>query len=93
MGLYRLRVGTFRGKKGALVSSPSHQHDELMNARASSVKKTKRASSAKTAAAEMAQVSAAQEEGDASDRKGGRPRVATNSGDVFGAAEVARQVA
>jgi transcriptional regulator with XRE-family HTH domain len=64
-----------------------------MNARAASGKKSKRAPSAKAAVSAMVPVIEAPEQAGAAERKAGRPRVATNSGDVFGAAEVARQVA
>ena len=70
-----------------------------MNAKLSSSKKARRAPS-KAAAAEKVVVpepepSELEELDDEleSDRKGGRPRVVPSAGDVFGAAELARQVA
>lgn len=70
-----------------------------MNAKATSSKKPRRAGNAKSAVAEVRSPPVRDtEEEDAGDdepvrRGAGRPRVAANSGDVFGAAEVARQVA
>jgi XRE family transcriptional regulator, regulator of sulfur utilization len=92
------------GGLARLVSLPCHQHDARVNAKVTINKKTRRAPAAKTskAAAKQAPPSApeldedeemeAAEEGD--ERKAaGRPRVAPHSGDVFGAAELARHVA
>ncbi|HKO94322.1 MAG TPA: XRE family transcriptional regulator [Polyangiaceae bacterium] len=69
-----------------------------MNAKQSSSKKARRAPSKAAAAEKVAAPEPAasefEDEDELSDRKAaGRPRVAPNAGDVFGAAELARQVA
>lgn len=69
-----------------------------MNAKATSSKKPRRAASAKAAAVEVQRPEAPEEEleeldDEPSPRGSARPRVAPNSGDVFGAAELARHVA
>ncbi|HTV24751.1 MAG TPA: XRE family transcriptional regulator [Polyangiaceae bacterium] len=69
-----------------------------MNAKATSSKKSRQKVSAKTAVAEVrdepAEVDEVEDEaGEPARRSAGRPRVAPNSGDVFGAAELARHVA
>jgi transcriptional regulator with XRE-family HTH domain len=68
-----------------------------VNAKAMSSKKTRRGGSQKSAAAEVPppveDIETDEEAEDEPARRGGRPRVAPNSGDVFGAAELARHVA
>jgi transcriptional regulator with XRE-family HTH domain len=82
-----------------LVSSPCHQHDVGVNAKVTTTKKTRRAPAAKTSKAAPKEAPPSvpdfeEEEDEGPERKAaGRPRVAPHSGDVFGAAELARHVA
>jgi transcriptional regulator with XRE-family HTH domain len=80
-----------------LVSCPCPQHDAAVNAKAMSSKKTRRGGSQKASVAEVPPAAVRVEADDEAEeepvRRSGRPRVAPNSGDVFGAAELARHVA
>jgi transcriptional regulator with XRE-family HTH domain len=78
-----------------LVSAFCPQHDGRVNAKAINTRKARRASSSKPTVTEAVPVDTdLNEELDADEpRASGRPRVAPNSGDVFGAAELARHVA
>ena len=68
-------------------------HDATVNAKVSPSKKSRKVAPSKGASSDAARVSELSSSAEGDRRAGARPRVVANSGDVLGAAELARHVA